>query len=57
MKTIRSFLAIKLDLATVENLAATQKRLRGACRDAGINFFDTADMYSKGASEGVTGTA
>ncbi len=23
--------------------------------DAGINFFDTADMYSDGASEGVTG--
>ncbi len=25
--------------------------------DAGINFFDTADMYSRGASEEVTGTA
>nr|MDP2498161.1 aldo/keto reductase [Candidatus Palauibacterales bacterium] len=23
--------------------------------DAGINFFDTADMYSKGVSEEVTG--
>src|SRR6478609_11080023 len=25
--------------------------------DAGINFFDTADMYSAGASEEVTGRA
>ena len=25
--------------------------------DAGINFFDTADMYSSGASEEVTGHA
>lgn len=34
MKTIRSFLAIKLDLATVENLATTQRRLKQACREA-----------------------
>ncbi len=25
------------------------------CRDAGINFFDTADMYSKGKSEEILG--
>ena len=25
--------------------------------DVGINFFDTADMYSRGASEEVTGRA
>jgi aryl-alcohol dehydrogenase-like predicted oxidoreductase len=27
----------------------------GACRDAGINFFDTADQYGKGRSEEVLG--
>src|SRR5258708_32099071 len=26
-----------------------------ACRDAGINFFDTADQYSKGRSEEILG--
>jgi aryl-alcohol dehydrogenase-like predicted oxidoreductase len=26
-----------------------------ACRDAGINFFDTANVYSKGASEEILG--
>lgn len=26
-----------------------------ACRDAGINFFDSADQYSKGASEQILG--
>ena len=36
MKTIRSFLAIKLDLATVENVAAAQKRLRETCKGAGF---------------------
>ncbi len=28
----------------------------GAALDAGVNFFDTADMYSNGVSETVTGT-
>ena len=26
-----------------------------ACRDAGINFFDSADQYNKGASEQILG--
>src|SRR3954469_11001727 len=26
-----------------------------ACRDAGINFFDTADQYNKGRSEEILG--
>lgn len=30
-------------------------RLYTACRDAGINFFDTANVYSKGASEQILG--
>src|SRR6185436_3046614 len=29
----------------------------GAARDAGINFFDTADMYSQGESESLLGRA
>ena len=28
-------------------------RIVGICMDAGLNFFDTADMYSKGGSETV----
>ncbi len=34
MKTIRSFLALKLNLSVVERLAETQKQLRTFCRDA-----------------------
>jgi aryl-alcohol dehydrogenase-like predicted oxidoreductase len=30
-------------------------RLYATCRDAGINFFDTANSYSKGASEEILG--
>jgi aryl-alcohol dehydrogenase-like predicted oxidoreductase len=30
-------------------------RLYRACRDAGINFFDTANVYSKGVSEEILG--
>jgi len=30
-------------------------RLYAACRDRGINFFDTADVYSKGRSEEILG--
>ena len=30
-------------------------RLYAACRDRGINFFDTADTYSKGRSEEILG--
>lgn len=30
-------------------------RLYRACREAGINFFDTADQYSKGRSEEILG--
>jgi aryl-alcohol dehydrogenase-like predicted oxidoreductase len=32
------------------------RRLVHQCMDEGVNFFDTADMYSDGASEEVTGT-
>ncbi len=35
--------------------AAESARLYRACRDAGINFFDTADQYSKGRSEEILG--
>jgi aryl-alcohol dehydrogenase-like predicted oxidoreductase len=34
---------------------ATSARMYRACRDAGINFFDTADQYSKGRSEEILG--
>ncbi|MCB1492049.1 MAG: aldo/keto reductase [Rhodobiaceae bacterium] len=30
-------------------------RMYAACRDAGINFFDCADVYSKGAAETILG--
>ena len=33
------------------------KRLIGLCLDAGVNFFDTADVYSKGLSESILGKA
>lgn len=33
------------------------KRLIDICLDAGLNFFDTADVYSDGASEEVLGAA
>ncbi len=33
------------------------KRLIGLCMDAGVNFFDTADVYSNGLSEQVLGKA
>jgi aryl-alcohol dehydrogenase-like predicted oxidoreductase len=32
-------------------------RLVDVCLDAGVNFFDTADIYSKGASEEILGKA
>jgi len=34
---------------------ATSARMYRACRDAGINFFDTADQYNKGRSEEILG--
>ncbi len=34
---------------------ATSAAMYKACRDAGINFFDSADQYSKGASEQILG--
>ena len=34
---------------------ATSGRTYRACRDAGINFFDTADAYNKGRSEEILG--
>jgi len=34
---------------------ATAGTLYKACRDAGINFFDSADQYSKGRSEEILG--
>ena len=33
------------------------KRLIGLCIDAGVNFFDTADVYSRGLSEEILGKA
>lgn len=33
------------------------QRLVGLCRDAGINYFDTADIYSAGDSETILGQA
>ena len=33
------------------------KRLIGLCVDAGVNFFDTADVYSRGLSEEILGKA
>ena len=35
--------------------AAESARMYGACRDAGINFFDCADVYSKGRAEEILG--
>ena len=37
--------------------AATSLRIIDAARDAGVNFIDTADAYSKGDSERVVGSA
>jgi len=34
---------------------ATSAAMYAACRDAGINFFDTADQYNKGRSEEILG--
>jgi aryl-alcohol dehydrogenase-like predicted oxidoreductase len=34
---------------------ATSAAMYKACRDAGINFFDTADQYNKGKSEEILG--
>jgi aryl-alcohol dehydrogenase-like predicted oxidoreductase len=36
---------------------AEADRMIGACLDAGINFFDTADVYSAGNSEQILGKA
>lgn len=36
---------------------AEATRLVDVCMDAGINFFDTADIYSQGASEEILGQA
>jgi aryl-alcohol dehydrogenase-like predicted oxidoreductase len=36
---------------------AEAKRLVDVCLDAGVNFFDTADIYSHGASEEILGQA
>ncbi|HJQ56065.1 MAG TPA: aldo/keto reductase, partial [Vineibacter sp.] len=33
----------------------TSAAMYAACRDAGINFFDCADVYSKGRSEEILG--
>jgi aryl-alcohol dehydrogenase-like predicted oxidoreductase len=33
----------------------TSTALFGRCRDAGINFFDTANVYSRGRSEEILG--
>ena len=36
---------------------AEAKRLVDICLDHGVNLFDTADVYSKGASESILGEA
>jgi aryl-alcohol dehydrogenase-like predicted oxidoreductase len=36
---------------------AQARRLIDLCLDAGLNFFDTADVYSEGASETILGAA
>ena len=36
---------------------AEARRLIDVCLDAGVNLFDTADVYSNGASEEVLGEA
>ncbi|MFZ4863279.1 aldo/keto reductase [Sphingobacterium sp. Mn56C] len=36
---------------------ADAKRIIDACMDAGVNFFDTADIYSQGVSEEILGQA
>ncbi|MFT3763801.1 MAG: aldo/keto reductase [Pseudoxanthomonas sp.] len=36
---------------------AEARRLIDICLDAGVNFFDTADVYSDGASESILGEA
>src|SRR5690606_26390814 len=35
--------------------AATSAALFGACRDAGVNLFDCADVYGKGEAERILG--
>ena len=35
--------------------AAESARIVGSARDAGVNFIDTADVYTKGESERITG--
>jgi aryl-alcohol dehydrogenase-like predicted oxidoreductase len=35
--------------------AEESARMYRACRDAGVNFFDTADIYSKGRAEEILG--
>jgi aryl-alcohol dehydrogenase-like predicted oxidoreductase len=35
--------------------AATARALFSACRDAGVNFFDCADVYNKGRAEEILG--
>src|SRR6185369_10650794 len=37
--------------------APTSGRIIDSAREAGINFIDTADVYSKGASEAIVGPA
>ena len=37
--------------------AATAGRIIGRAREAGVNFIDTADVYTGGASEEITGAA
>ena len=34
---------------------ATARRIVDCCLDAGINFFDTANVYNRGAAETIVG--
>src|SRR5690242_2002020 len=36
---------------------AASRNIIGKARDAGVNFIDTADVYTKGASERIVGAA
>jgi aryl-alcohol dehydrogenase-like predicted oxidoreductase len=53
----RSAAATSSFSAGAQTDVAEAKRIVDLCLDAGLNFFDTADIYSKGASEEILGQA
>lgn len=42
---------------TLDVCAAQAKELLTACREAGVNFFDNAEVYAKGHAEEIMGKA